>query len=112
MPAIPAEYAGVTMLSVTSALTAFTTFLPPLSDVRRATDDGDFAADVRMGEVAAALLTMGVGSVASAVSGSGVPFAISVLTAATLVLLYEYTLRGRPFSAPVPVTLRSVPMEG
>lgn len=107
---VPAESVGPTLLAVTSAVSAFTTFLPPLSTVRRATaDDPEFAADVRMGELAAALLTMGVGATASAVIGSGVPFAISLFAAAALVALYEYTLQGKPFSGHNPVSLRSVP---
>jgi hypothetical protein len=98
---VPPEYAGQAMLAVTQSVTLFTAMLPPLVEVRQGSqDDPEFAGDVRTGEAVAALLTVGVGAVASSVVGNAVPFAISVFAAATLVGVYEYTLRGKPFAAP------------
>jgi hypothetical protein len=91
------EYAGVTLLAVTSAITAFSTFVPPLADVRHYNPADDRAGDVRLGEVAAAAMTLGVGAVASSVAGTGVPFAVAVLAAVVFVALYEWALQGKPF---------------
>lgn len=100
---VSAEAAGPTLLAATQAITAFSTFLPPISEVRRSSGDPEFAADVRMGEVAAVLLTVGVGVVASSIVGTAVPLAISVFSAVLLVVLYETALNNKPFS-PFPVS--------
>lgn len=101
---IDPQFAGTALLCVTQAVGAFNTFLPSLSEVRKASDAGETAADVRMGEVAAACLTLGIGAVASLVIGNGIPFALSVIAASSLVALYEFTLRGKPFSSYVATT--------
>lgn len=104
------DQAGVTLLAMTQALTAFNAYLPPIGDVRKASADTELASDVRMGELMAGTLTVAVGATAAAVIGNAAPFWISVLAAAALVALYEWTLRGRPFSQPTP--LHAVPTEG
>ena len=92
---------GPSTLAITQAISAFNTFLPPLSDVRKHdTTDTEFAADVRLGEIAATALTIGVGAVVTALTGSNVPVLIAALLAGGLVWLYESTLRiVRPLEA-------------
>lgn len=86
---------GPAVLSVTQGISAFTTFLPRFTDVRRADplNNPDVAADVRMGELAATALTMGVGVIASSLTQSAVPAVTALLVCALLVFLYESTLR-------------------
>lgn len=102
---------SVATLAVNQGVSAFTSFLPPISDIRRANpaDNPDVAADIRMGEVAAITLTVGIGAVCSSLSGSNVPIVVAVTTSLILIALYESTLRAdRPFEA-TKVTLAPVP---
>lgn len=87
---------GVALTTVTQGATQFHSFLPPLRDVRRAdpVNDPQTAADVRIGEVAAVTLTVGIGVIASSLTGSNVPAVTAVVMCAVLVCLYESTLRA------------------
>lgn len=103
MPADPSVI-GPATLGVTQGISAFTTFLPKLSDVRKAgPTDIDIAADVRLGEVAAVTLTIGIGVITSSLTGSPVPAYTALLMCLVLVCLYESTLRAdRPFEPKSP----------
>lgn len=92
---------SVTTMAVTSSLGAFYQMLPPISEIRkRSADDPEFAADVRMGEVMASAIAIGIGGIASSLSGSSTPALVSIAFAASLVFLYEMTLRTeRPMEA-------------
>ena len=86
---------GVTTMSLSQAIGAFTTFLPPIADIRKndPTNDPEFTADVRMGEVAAVTITIGVGVIISGLTGSSAPALVALLAAVGLVVLYESALR-------------------
>jgi hypothetical protein len=88
---------GVATLSITQAVTVFHQFLPPLTDIRR-TSLGDTAGvmDVRIGELASASLVVGIGGVLSWLMKSHEPLLLSVLAAAGLIGIYEFTLRSNP----------------
>lgn len=91
---------GPATLSVTQGITAFNTFLPKLSEVRKANpqDNPDIAADVRMGEVAGCALTLGIGIIASSLTGSPAPTVSALIICFVLVTLYESTLHSnKPF---------------
>lgn len=86
---------GSTTLAMTQAFTAFNTFLPPLSEVRkRSVDDAAFAADVRLGEIAGAGLALGFGALTSGITGSSTPVIAGALMAIGLIVLYESVLRS------------------
>lgn len=86
---------SVTTVAITTAVGAFYQMLPPISEVRkRSTDDPEFAADVRVGEVAASAIALGVGGIASSLSGSPTPALVSLIFAGGFIFLYESTLRG------------------
>ncbi len=94
MPVDP-SILGPSTLGLTTAVGAFNSFLPPLTEVRKTgLDDPSFVADVRTGEVAAVALTVGVGAIISSLTGSPVPTLVSVVAALGLVLMYETTLRA------------------
>lgn len=91
---------GPAMIAVTSGLQAFQSLLPKISDIRKAdpANNPDVAADVRMGEVAAATMTLGVGLIASSVTQSSMPTVTALVMIVILVAIYESTLRtNRPF---------------
>lgn len=96
MPLPNPDIFGPATLAVTQGVSSFNTFLPKFSDVRKnhPATNPDFAADVRMGEVAAVTLTIGVGVIASSLTGSPVPVATAAITCLILVMLYESTLRA------------------
>lgn len=99
---VPPEIIGPTTLALTQGVAAFHTFLPSLTDIRKNTPHNDpaFAADVRMGEVASVALTVGIGVIASSLTGSSVPALVSLVAALGLVVMYESVLRSdRPLEA-------------
>lgn len=95
-----AEMFGPAMLSVTSGMQAFQGLLPKLSDIRKADpqNNPEIAADVRMGEVAGATLTMGIGLIASSLTQSSLPAVTALVMCIILIAVYESALRAdRPF---------------
>jgi hypothetical protein len=94
------EMFGPATFAIGQSVASFQSFLPKFSDVRakNPADHPDFAADVRMGEVAAFTVSMGIGLIASSLTGSPIPAAITLLVCIILVTLYESTLSAnRPF---------------
>jgi hypothetical protein len=86
---------SVTTMAVTTSLAAFYQMLPPISEVRkRSSAEPEFAADVHMGEVMASAITIGIGGIASALSGSATPALVSILFAVSLITMYEITLKA------------------
>lgn len=91
---------GPASLAASQSITAFQFFLPKLSDVRKvdASSNPEIVGDVRMGEVAAIALALGVGAITSSLSQSPVPMFAAVVMVAILVCVYEAALRGdRPW---------------
>jgi len=85
---------GLATISMSMALTAATAFNPPLTEVRkRSREDTTFAGDVRLGELATLLVSVGVGTISSSISGSPVPAIIGIIVGLGLVALYESALQ-------------------
>jgi hypothetical protein len=91
-----ADVIGPSTLAISQTVNAFGTFLPKLSEVRKANvaDDPDVAGDVRLGEIAAVTLAIGVGAISSSITGSSQPAVVAVVVALVLVGVYEYALRN------------------
>ena len=87
---------GAVMLSATTAFTVFNGLLPDFSDVRKSTGDAATINDVRMGEVAATVATIGIGLIASSVTKSPAPALIAIAVAGALAFMYESALRTTP----------------
>lgn len=85
-----------TLVAVTAGMTVFTSLLPPLHDVRKSIADEGMVNDVRMGEGAAAALTIGIGVVATGLSHSVSPLLFSILATAAMVVMYESVLATQP----------------
>lgn len=87
---------GPATLSISQSVGLFQAFLPRFTDVRRTIPSTDPATtrDVRMGEIAAASLAIGIGAVVSNLTGSPVPIVISMVCSAGLIVLYESALRS------------------
>lgn len=86
---------ALSLLAVSMGVQVFESLTPPIAEVRKRTPQSDpaFAADVRVGEVSAAVITIGVGVIASALARSSVPLWIALLVTAMMMLVYECTLR-------------------
>lgn len=89
------EMVGVVTLSLTQAVSVFNAFLPPLTEVRRSSmGDRTAVLDVRVGEIAASALVLGIGAVLSTLIGNRRPLLVSVAGAVGMMSVYEFTLRS------------------
>jgi hypothetical protein len=88
---------GAATLSMTQSLSLFGNFLPHFSEISAADPDmnPDIVRDVRMGEFAAVMMTMGIGAMTSALVGSSTPAVVALITSGGLVLVYEYALKSK-----------------
>jgi hypothetical protein len=85
---------GPAFMAVTQSLSLFQSFTPSFVEIKNGdVSDPAFVTDVRMGELAAATLTLGIGAIASSFTGSAIPMGVSTLMAFTLIVLYESALR-------------------
>lgn len=87
---------GIATLAITQGIAQFNVFLPRLSEVRKAQPGDDVSADVHVGEIAAIAGTVGVGVIASSLSGSKLPLIVSVVVSVLMVVVYESVLRTHP----------------
>lgn len=96
---------GPATLSLTTALGLFQAFLPSFSEMAKTNpeDNPEMVQDVRMGELAAGVLTLGIGGMMSALTGSPVPSYVAIVAATILVVLYESALRKRRNISEVPL---------
>lgn len=74
---------------------AYAYFLPPLREVRRAgSTDPQMRGDVRMGQIAAGALSLGVAAILANLTKSTVPVIGTLIVALIIAFLYETALRG------------------
>ncbi len=105
------EMFGPATFALGQTVSAFTTFLPKFTEIRKANpkDNPDIAADMRMGEIAAVTVSLGIGAIASSMTGSPVPVVVSLLVCVILVVLYESTLTAdRPMEPKSSLTVAQV----
>lgn len=88
---------GIAALALTQSYGQFSAYLPKLSDIRRAdpTTDADMVADVRVGEIAAFVGSLGVGVIVASLTKDPTPAYVSVAVSIILICLYESVLRTR-----------------
>lgn len=89
------EMMGPASLAIGQSVGAFLSFLPKFSEIRRSDGSADTAMtrDVRMGEIAATALCVGVGAITASITGDPLPVYVSIVMAVILVSLYECALR-------------------
>lgn len=100
---------GPSTIAISQGIGAFQFLLPRLSEVRKAdaANNPDMVGDVRLGEVAAFTLTVGVGVIASSLAGTPVPAYVALLTGVVMICIYETALRGNKPGNPVSPVARS-----
>lgn len=88
---------GPASLAVGQAVGSFSVFLPRFTDVRQsAPHDKTMVRDVRLGEVAAVAMSLGIGVILSSLSGEPAPAIVALVMALIVVVLYEQALRSEP----------------
>lgn len=99
---------GAATIGLSQGLSSASQFLPKLSEVRRAHAESspDIVGDVRMGEIATAVVTIGVGAIVSSLTGSSIPTVVAALISLVLIVLYETALRGERLMEPKRVIVR------
>ena len=87
---------GPTTMGLTQAISLFQGFLPKFSDIRskNPADNPEFVKDVRMGMLAASLLTIGIGAIMSSLTGTPYPAVVSLVAVVGLMSLYETALQS------------------
>jgi hypothetical protein len=94
---------GVAAIALTQSFAQFQTYMPKISDIRKADPkvDFDLVGDVRIGEIAAFVGSVGVGVIVSSITNDPVPAYVSVAVCLILIALYESVLRSiRPMENP------------
>ncbi len=90
---MPSEALGPASLAMGQAVTSFSIFLPSFTAIRQGSaGDKDLCKDVRMGEFAAATIAIGIGVIASSLSGSPAPAMVALIMSVVLISLYERAL--------------------
>jgi hypothetical protein len=90
---VSGQTASAMLLAVSTSVATFTALLPPFAEVRKGNKaDAMVREDVRMGELAASALVVGIGIMASGVAGSPAPAMATIVAALALVALYETAL--------------------
>lgn len=90
-----ASAVGAASISLGQTVVAYQFFLPRLSEVRRADpNDPLLSGDVYLGQVAAGAVSVSVGVMLSALTGSRVPLYTSLFMALVIGGLYHYALRS------------------
>lgn len=86
---------GPVSLALGQAVTSFSIFLPSFTAVRQAKPDNEgIKKDVRLGEMAAFAMAVGIGVILSQVSGEPAPAMVAVFIAVMIIALYEQALRS------------------
>lgn len=82
-------------LSLSQSVGAYAFFLPRIDEVRRAgRNDAKMVGDVRLGQVASGVLTIGIGAIMSNLTGSSLPLYVAIAVGLIIAGLYEIALRG------------------
>jgi|1185.fasta_scaffold06180_7 hypothetical protein len=104
---------GPASMVLSQTISSFQSMLPSISEVRKASpDDPDMAGDVRLGEIAASALAIGVGAIASSLLGDPLPVLIASFVAFALIVIYEQALRRNRPMDPKPRVLKVVQENG
>lgn len=89
--------AGITAATISIGQTtfAYSYFLPRLSEVRRAeASDPLMRGDVMLGQLAAGSVSMAVGVLLTALTGSQMPIIATLFVAVVIAVIYQYALNG------------------
>lgn len=89
-----ADVVSSTLLGITTSVGLYTAFLPDLREIRKTPPSSEDARSIRMGELAAGALTIGIGITATTMVHSPMPLALSIASALAMVCMYETILNA------------------
>lgn len=82
-------------ISLGQSVSAYSFFLPPLREVRKSSPaEPGMRGDVRMGQMAAGVVSVSVGIMLSVLSSSRIPLIVAIIMALVVGMLYETALNG------------------
>jgi hypothetical protein len=82
-------------IAIGQTVFAYSYFLPPLREVRRADPgDPDVRGDVILGQVAAMAVSLSIGGLVTWMTGSTIPVLTTIAVAIVIAIIYEYAMRG------------------
>lgn len=85
---------GLSAVALGQTTFAYSYFLPPLREVRKAAvSDPDIRGDVLLGQIAAGALSLSVGVLLSWMTGSAYPVYTTLFIAVVIAVVYQYALR-------------------
>jgi hypothetical protein len=97
---MPLADASAVIFSVGQGVASFTSFLPRLTDVRKASKENDnFVADLRIAEIGGSVITLGIALIAASLAKSVAPMYAGLFIVCVIVVLYESVLRQEPFES-------------
>lgn len=89
------ESMGVAAISLAQSFGFFQSYMPPISDVRKANPaDTELVGDVRIGEVAALAGSFGVGLIVAWITRDPTPVYVSLIVCVLMIVVYEAALRA------------------
>lgn len=95
MAALDSGGIAAATISIGQTIAAYQFFLPKLQDVRKADSaDEDMRADVLIGQLAAGSVSMTVGGMLTAMTGSQAPVWATLFIAVVMAVIYQYTMNG------------------
>jgi len=87
--------AGISVTVATMMLSGFSTFLPPLREVRQASpNDPTMRNDVRHGQMSAGVMALGIGALMSWLGASPVPLYVAFAATLLYATIYELALQN------------------
>lgn len=90
-----AAAAGISVTVTSMMMSGFTAFLPTLREVRQGSaTDPRMVNDVRYGQLAAAVLAVGIGALMAWLSQSAVPLYVALFATLLYSVIYEMALRN------------------
>jgi hypothetical protein len=82
-------------IAIGQTVFAYSYFLPPLREVRRADpNDPDVRGDVILGQVAAMAVSLSIGGLVTWMTGSTIPVLTTIAVAVVIAIIYHYALQG------------------
>ncbi len=87
---------SASILALATCATTFTTTLPPLSEIRRNTNNQVVVNDVRMAEKVSAASTLLIGVAGSVLTDSPAPLIMAISATVLFIIMYESVLSSTP----------------
>lgn len=86
---------GIVLAVIAQAPQAYSAFLPSIMTIRTFVGDERAVRDIREGELFGSAFVLLIGAAGSMLTKKNAPFAVSLVSIAVMISVYEYALRSR-----------------